>query len=40
VRKAFEENGTEKLRPIFEAMNEEVPYDELRIVQLYLVAQD
>jgi ATP-dependent DNA helicase RecQ len=39
VKKAFSKHGTEMLRPIFEAMDGEVSYDELRIVQLYLVAK-
>lgn len=39
VRKAFDEQGHELLRPVFDALNEEVSYDQLRVVQLYLMVQ-
>ncbi len=39
VKKAFKQHGTEVLRPVFEELNEEISYDELRIVQLYLVLE-
>ncbi len=39
VQEAFSEHGTEMLRPVFEALSEEVPYDELRVIQLYLIAK-
>lgn len=37
---AFNERGTDYLRPVFEAMEEQVGYDELKILRLYLVARD
>jgi len=40
VRKAFYEHGHELLRPVFDVLDEEVPYDKLRVVQLYLMVQD
>lgn len=36
VRKAFDKHGNELLRPIFSELNEEISYDQLRVVQLYL----
>jgi ATP-dependent DNA helicase RecQ len=36
VIKAFDEHGPDMLRPIFEAMDEQVSYDELRVIQLYV----
>lgn len=39
VQAAADEQGTEKLKPIFTALNEEVPYDEIRIVVAHLIAQ-
>jgi ATP-dependent DNA helicase RecQ len=36
VHKAFEKHGYELLRPVYDALNEEISYDELRVVQLYL----
>ena len=39
VTVAFNENGTELLRPVFEALNEQFSYEELRIVQLFLQAK-
>lgn len=40
VRKAFDEHGYELLRPIYDTLNEEVSYDQLRVVQLYMMVQD
>ncbi|MEX0845107.1 MAG: DNA helicase RecQ [Balneolaceae bacterium] len=40
VMLAFDEHGTEMLRPVFDALNEEVSYDELRVVQLFLKAKE
>lgn len=40
VRKAFIIHGYEMLRPVFDELNEEVSYDELRIVQLYLMVKN
>lgn len=40
VRKAFNIHGYEMLRPVFDELNEEVSYDELRIVQLYLMVKN
>jgi ATP-dependent DNA helicase RecQ len=39
VEQAFEQHGTEMLRPVFEELNEEISYDELRVVQLYLISK-
>ncbi len=36
ITKAFNEHGLLALRPIFEVMNEQVSYDELRVIQLYM----
>jgi ATP-dependent DNA helicase RecQ len=36
----FEELGVELLRPVFEALDEKVPYDQLRVVQLYLMVKN
>ncbi|MBD3614928.1 MAG: DNA helicase RecQ [Gracilimonas sp.] len=36
----FEELGVELLKPVFEALDEQVPYDELRVVQLYMMAEE
>lgn len=40
VEKAFRELGTGMLRPIFEALNEEVSYDDIKIVQLWLLVNE
>lgn len=40
VAKAFRELGTGMLRPIFEALNEEVSYEEIKIVQLWLLVNE
>jgi ATP-dependent DNA helicase RecQ len=37
ITKAFDEHGLDMLRPIFEALNEQVSYDELRVIQLYMI---
>jgi ATP-dependent DNA helicase RecQ len=39
VRKAFDKHGHDLLRPIFDELNEEISYDQLRVVQLYLMVQ-
>jgi ATP-dependent DNA helicase RecQ len=39
VKAAAAEHGRERLKPIFTALNEEVPYDEIRIVVAHLNAQ-
>ena len=39
VRKAFDEHGHELLRPVFDALKEEVSYDELRVIQLYMMVK-
>ncbi|MCP4401235.1 MAG: RecQ family ATP-dependent DNA helicase, partial [bacterium] len=36
---AFERLGIERLKPVFEALNEQVNYDELRILRLYQLAR-
>lgn len=38
VIRAFDEHGSDMLRPIFEAMDEQVSYDELRVIQIYMIA--
>jgi ATP-dependent DNA helicase RecQ len=40
VRKAFDNHGHELLRPVFDELDEAIPYDELRIVQLYLMVEN
>ena len=40
VQKAFGKHGLEFLRPVFDELNEEVSYDELRVVQLYLMIEN
>src|SRR5699024_8522320 len=37
VIRAFDEHGADLLRPVFEAMNEQVSYDALRVMQLYII---
>ncbi|MGN8224961.1 DNA helicase RecQ [Gracilimonas sp. BCB1] len=39
VEQAFTEHGTDMLRPVFEALSEKITYDELKVVQLYLIAK-
>jgi len=39
VRNAFQKHGTETLRPIFEELNEEIQYDDLRIIQLMMLSE-
>ena len=36
---AFRELGTDFLKPVFELLNEEISYDELRIIRLYVLAR-
>jgi ATP-dependent DNA helicase RecQ len=36
---AFDEHGTDRLRPIFDALGESVPYDELHIIRLYCLCR-
>jgi ATP-dependent DNA helicase RecQ len=36
--KAFDEHGLEMLRPIFKSLNEQVSYDDLRLIQLYMIS--
>lgn len=36
---AFKKSGTEFLKPVFEMLNEEISYDELRIIRLYVLAE-
>jgi len=39
VFSAFDDLGVERLRPIYEALQETVPYEELHILRLYYVLQ-
>jgi ATP-dependent DNA helicase RecQ len=39
VLNAFAELGIERLRPVFDAMNETVSYDELHLLRLHVVCQ-
>ncbi|MDR9417194.1 MAG: DNA helicase RecQ [Gracilimonas sp.] len=39
VHDAFKEHGHDKLRPIYEALDEQFSYNDLRIVQLYVMAK-
>ncbi|SMO42048.1 ATP-dependent DNA helicase RecQ [Gracilimonas mengyeensis] len=40
VQKAFEELGTSVLRPVYEATDQQVSYQEIRIVKLYYLLSD
>lgn len=40
VEAAFKELGVELLRPVYEALDERISYDELRIIQLYAMAEE
>ncbi len=40
IQEAIREHGTDRLKPIFVALNESVPYDYIRLVAAYLLAQD
>ena len=40
VELAFQKHGYDLLRPVFDALNEEVSYDDLRIIQLYYLAKN
>lgn len=39
IRDAFEEHGTLRLRPVFDALNEEVPYTTLRLVRCVMMGE-
>jgi ATP-dependent DNA helicase RecQ len=39
VFRAFAKQGTERLQPVYEALQETVPYEELHILRLYYVTQ-
>jgi ATP-dependent DNA helicase RecQ len=39
VLQAFEKLGTEFLKPVFQALNEKVSYDELHLLRLYYLSQ-
>lgn len=39
VELAFQKHGYDLLRPVFEALNEQVSYDDLRLIQLYNLAK-
>ncbi|WP_020404784.1 DNA helicase RecQ [Gracilimonas tropica] len=40
IQKAFAKHGHEMLRPVFDELEEKISYDELRVVQLYLMARN
>jgi ATP-dependent DNA helicase RecQ len=40
VELAFQKHGYDLLRPVFDALNEQVSYDDLRIIQLYNLAKN
>ncbi|OGJ64066.1 hypothetical protein A3C37_01025 [Candidatus Peribacteria bacterium RIFCSPHIGHO2_02_FULL_53_20] len=39
MRRAFEEHGTLRLRPVFDALHERIPYTTLRLVRCVVVAE-
>jgi hypothetical protein len=39
IRSLFEEHGLERMKPVFDALNGEVSYDDLRLVRLVLKAE-
>lgn len=39
IRSAFEEHGTELLRPVFDALEEKIPYPTLRLVRCVMTAE-
>ena len=39
VIQAFQEHSTERLRPVYDALNESVSYDELRLIRLHYLVQ-
>ena len=39
IKSAFEKCGTEKLKPVFDELNEKYDYDDLRLVRLILISQ-
>ncbi len=40
VLRVFEELGVERLRPVFDAFQEAVPYEELHLLRLYVAAKE
>lgn len=40
VFQTFKKEGSEMLRPVFDALNETVSYEELRLMRLYLMVRD
>jgi len=40
VLKAFDQFGTERLKPIFDALNEQVSYDDLHLLRLYYLVEN
>ena len=36
IKTAFEKCGDERLKPVFEFLKEEYPYDEIRLAKLFL----
>lgn len=40
IRAAFEEHGIERLRPVFDALREEIPYPTLRLVRCVMAAEN
>lgn len=40
VLKAFKKKGPLMLRPVYDLLNKQIGYDELRVLQLYYLAQD
>ena len=39
VLKAFDDFGSEYLKPVFDALNGAVPYDDLKILRLYYLSK-
>lgn len=39
IRDAFETHGTDRLRPVFDALNEHVPFTTLRLVRVVMLAE-
>ncbi len=40
VLETYERLGTEQLKPVFDAMDEKVCYDELHLLRLYYLVRD
>jgi ATP-dependent DNA helicase RecQ len=40
VLNTFDRLGTDRLRPIFDALNEEISYDELHVLRLYYLGKN